>query len=49
MLLSPTNFSDDSDALDFYNTLSELIKKLPGHNLKSYVVIFECTNQSLRL
>ena len=34
MLLSPTNCSGDSGALDFYNTLSELIKKLPGDNLK---------------
>ena len=31
---SPLNCSGDSDALDFYNTLSEVIKKLPGHNLK---------------
>ena len=26
---NPTNFSDDSDALEFYNTVSEVIKKLP--------------------
>ena len=26
---SPTNCSDDNDALDFYKTLSEEIKKLP--------------------
>ena len=31
---SPTKCSDNSDALAFYNTLSEVIKKLPGHNLK---------------
>ena len=31
---SSTNCSDDNDALDFYNTLSEVIKKLPGHDLK---------------
>ena len=31
---SPTNCSDDNEALDFYNTLAEVIKKLPGHNLK---------------
>ena len=31
---SPRNYSDDNGALDSYNTLSEVIKKLPGHNLK---------------
>ena len=30
---NPTNFSDDSDALEFYNTVSEVIKKLLGNNL----------------
>ena len=30
---NPTNFSDDSDAPEFYNTVSEVIKKLPGNNL----------------
>ena len=31
---SPTKCWNDNDALDSYNTLSEEIKKLPGHNLK---------------
>ena len=31
---NPANFSDDSDVLEFYNTVSEVIKKLPGHTLK---------------
>ena len=31
---SPLNCSGDSDALDFYNTLSEVLKRQPGHNLK---------------
>ena len=32
---SPLNYSGDSDALDVYNTLSEVIKRQPGHNLKT--------------
>ena len=30
---SSTNCSDDNDALDFYNTLSEVIKKLLGYKI----------------